>query len=437
MVVWHHVVGVLVIGYLCMTRSFAYIGLAPLSLFIGEIALAAFIALKPRVLLGTWMTALLRPSPLNALALALLFFMVYGVWQVIRGVNDGSSLLYTFKFFIFNYYSLYLFLGLWVGLKAPDQLPRLVRMLAWVNGVYGFLWVVALRYLSDYHLPGSEVKIFGQPGGGAYAILGLLCFERNLRAVWPILALNIIVVLAMQVRAEWLALSVGIFIWGMMTGRIGKVVSIGVAALALVSVIELADIEIPGRNRDSTLSISETLGRALSPISKELASEISPKADQHASTYEWRITWWDHIWDSIHADPRLEAFGHGYGFDLIGLAPESVKGGQEENDVRTPHSVFYFALGYSGWVGVIAFAVLQLTIFRLIWKGYRVTGIPVGVLWWAAGMSAAFFEQSFDTPYKSIPFYLLMGLAMAPALLAEETSHARSARAQFLPAARR
>jgi hypothetical protein len=95
MVIWPQVGGLLVIGYLCMTRSFAYVGVPPL--FIGELVLAAFLFLKPRVVLGTWADSLFRPSPLNALALSLLVFMAYGVWETGRGVLDGSPILETFK----------------------------------------------------------------------------------------------------------------------------------------------------------------------------------------------------------------------------------------------------------------------------------------------------------------------------------------------------
>ena len=68
MVIWHRFAGFLLVGYLGIGKSFAYLGIPPL--FIGEIALAAFLLLKPRVALGTWATSLLRRSPLNALGLS-------------------------------------------------------------------------------------------------------------------------------------------------------------------------------------------------------------------------------------------------------------------------------------------------------------------------------------------------------------------------------
>jgi hypothetical protein len=210
MVIWHKVAGLLVVGYLSMTRSFAYIGIPPL--FIGEIVLGAFMLLKPRVALGTWATSLLRGSPLNALGVALLVFMLYGVWQVGRGVSGGYSLIYTLKFFVFNYYSIYLLFGIWIGLQCHDFLPKLIRVLAWVSGIYSLLWLLFLKGTVVF-LPGSHTGLFGVPAAGGFAILGLLCFERNLRVVWPVLALNILVTLALQTRSTWLGLAVGMLAW--------------------------------------------------------------------------------------------------------------------------------------------------------------------------------------------------------------------------------
>ena len=438
MAIWARVVGFLLVGYLSLGRSFAYLGIPPL--FVGEVALAAFLILKPRVALGTWIASLLRASPLNALGLTLFVFIAYGVWEVGRGVLNGSALIYTLKFFVFNYYTLYMFLGMWVALQAPDFLPKLVRVIAWVNGIYGLLFIVALRHVSVY-MPGSGfggtvVPLFSPPVGQAVAILGLLCFERDLRAVWFVLVLNILVSLVWQVRAEWLGLALGIFAWGLLTGRLGRVVAIGMAGLALLGMIELAGIELAGRSGEG-ISLSENLARVIAPINLELAKQFSPNAQYHAGTAEWRELWWDQIWLSAHSTPMLEAFGHGYGFDLFSLAPAEVRAGQENWEVRTPHSVFFYALGYTGWVGVVLFALLQLAILRLLWRAFRVSGQPVGIVWWILGMARAFFEEGFETPFKAIPFYLLMGICMAPALQWAAKPDARPAGPRSLPAARR
>ena len=117
-----------------------------------------------------------------------------------------------------------------------------------------------------------------------------------------------------------------------------------------------------------------------------------------------------------------------------GLAPQEVREGQPE-DIRTPHSAFYFALGYTGWVGVVLFAALQFAIFRLLWRSHREAGQPAGIVWWVMGLAMASFEEGFETPFKAIPFYLLCGMAMAPGLLAAPAGASPARRARAIPAA--
>ena len=434
MVIWPQVVGFLIAGYLSLPRAFSYLGIPPL--FIGEIVLGAFLLLKPRVALGTWAASLLRASPLNSLALAMLAFMTYGVWQVGRGVFGGSPLIYTLKFFVFNYYALYLYLGIWIGLQKPDFLGKLICVIAWVNGIYGLIFIVALRYVA-ISMPGyggTDVPLFSPPAGQVVVILGLLCFERDLRAVWLVLVLNIVVTLVWQVRAEWLGLAVGLFTWGLLTGRLGRVVAIGMAFLAVLGMIELADIPLATRNSES-VSLSESLARIIAPVDLELAKQFSPNAGYHAGTAEWRELWWEQIWLSVQSTPMLEAFGHGYGFDLFSVAPAKVRAGQEEWQVRTTHSVFYYALGYTGWVGVALFAAFQATIVQLLWRSYRNSGQPAGVVLWVMGMAIASFAAGFDTPFRAIPFYLLWGMAMAPGLRPNRELAPHPTRSQILSVA--
>jgi hypothetical protein len=427
MVIWRRVTAFLLTGYLTFGRSFAYLGIPPL--FVGEIVLGAFLLLKPRVALGTWVASLLRASPLNAFGLALLAFVAYGSWQVGRGVLGGYPAIQTLKYFTFNYYTLYLFMGIWIGLQAPDLLPKLVRSIAWVNGVYGLLFILALRHVEIY-IPGfgaQDVPLFSPPTGQVVVILGLLCFERDLRAVWFVLLLNVVVTLAWQVRSEWVGLAFAILTWGLLTGRLGRVMAMGMAGLAVLGMLALADVRLPGRSGE--VSLSESVARVIAPIDLRLAKELSPRAKFHAGTADWRELWWDGIWRSVHSDPMLEAVGHGYGFPLVSLAPA----GEYKESTRTPHSVFYYALGLTGWIGVVLFAALQFAILRLLWRSYRLTGQAAGLAWWVLWMVRFSFEEGLETPMKAIPFYLMIGICMAPALQAQGERIARAVRARPLP----
>jgi hypothetical protein len=429
MVIWTGLAGFLITGYLTFGRPFAYLGIPPL--FIGEIALGAFLLAKPRVAWGTWATSLLRSSPLSAFSLALLVFVAFGVWQVGRGVLGGYPGIHTLKFFTFNYYTLYVFLGIWIGLQVPEFLHKLIRVIAWVNGIYGVLFIAALRHVPTT-IPGfgaDDVPLFSPPAGQVVVIVGLLCLERDLRAVWFVLLLNVMITLAWQVRSEWLGLAVAVLTWAALTGRLGRVIVMGMAGLAVFGALALADIRLPGRTGE--VSISDNLARVIAPINLELAKELSPRAKYHADTAEWRELWWKEIWRSVHSNLMLEAFGHGYGFPLVSLAPAEGERGYGEA-IRTPHSVFYYALGYTGWVGVVLFSVLQFAIVRLLWRSYRLTGQAAGLALWVMGIVRFFFEEGLETPMKAIPFYLLLGMAMGPALQTTEAWNRITVRARLV-----
>jgi hypothetical protein len=94
-------------------------------------------------------------------------------------------------------------------------------------------------------------------------------------------------------------------------------------------------------------------------------------------------------------------------------------------DLRTPHNIFYFALGYSGWVGVCIFFALQISCFMMLWRLYRLTGQAYGLAAWASTIFAAFFGNVLETPSGAIPFYLIIGLLVAPAfsLVAQPVPH--------------
>lgn len=92
--------------------------------------------------------------------------------------------------------------------------------------------------------------------------------------------------------------------------------------------------------------------------------------------------------------------------------------------LRTPHNIFFYALGYGGWIGVALFFLLQVSLARLLLRAYRVTGQPFGLVFWAMSLSLAFFGNFFETPFGAIPFYLLTGLAIAPVLLGRREADA-------------
>ncbi len=129
-------------------------------------------------------------------------------------------------------------------------------------------------------------------------------------------------------------------------------------------------------------------------------------------TITWRENWWRAIWANSQANYTNLLIGPGYGYLLKNLVSYL----RDFGDLRTPHNIFYYALGYSGWLGVLFFFSLQAACGALVWRVYKFTGQSFGVVIWASTLFTAFFGNAFETPSGAIPCYLTLGLIIGPTL---------------------
>jgi len=392
-----------------LTRSFAHFGIPAANLFIGEMAIAAVLLAHPRAVLGQWIAAPWQPSALSEFSLAFAGFLAYGWFEVIRGLGMGHAPLLTLQGFAFHYYPICFFVGLWLGSADPELLRKVIRLVAWSNGIYGLLFIAVLNRI-PVAVPGTaDVPLFGQPAGSAIAVLGLICVEPKLSRVWHLLLINLLVMLGLQVRAEFLGFFLGVLVWSLLTRRFDRVLAGFAVVAALLAVGLIADFRMPAPGtRGGQISTRDIIGRVVAPADPELAAEYAENAKSLAGTATWRLNWWQKIWDDVHRDTGTAILGEGYGFPLADLV------GYRERDLRTPHSVFFYALGYGGWLGVLAFFTLQAALGRGLWHAWRISGLTFGPVLWVTFCSGACFGNAFETPFGAIPFYLLTGLAAAP-----------------------
>ena len=405
----------MLLGYLLLGRSFAYIGIQPLKLFIGEVVLAGFLLWQPGLFVGRWIQQTVDGGPLQEFCWAYMVFLAYGLFLAARGINAGFHPVTVLQNLVFNIYPLYFFIGLWAGLENPHLLQRFFRVMGWSTGIYGLFVVL---FLSNVYIvmPGtSNVSIFSQGFGYALAILGILAYETKKAHLIPIVALNGFVLLATQIRAEWLGFLTGLFLWSALKGRLSRFV-MGIAIVAFVLAVGfLADLRVSGpRGEISTRNI---VGRALSPFDQEKAAEFTHNAKVYQGTTDWRKRWWGLIWDSIHSDPTRTLIGFSYGYPISSLAPYI-----RDESVRTPHNVFFLVLAYGGWFGVVIFFGFQLAVLKELWRVFRVTAQPLGLVYWATCLSSALFGNLFETPFGAIPTYLVLGISAAPLLTAKRSS---------------
>src|ERR1039458_1721765 len=348
---WSSIALFLIVGYCLAGRSFAYLGIPPWHVFIGEIVLAAFLFAGPETVRGPWTRLAPRIQKLRRLVRIYLIFLAYGIFQVFHGIVMGYSPFTALRDLAFNYYPVFFLLGLWVGLREPDFLPRLFRLLAWFNGLYGVAYILFLNRV-NWTFPGvsdqlTPVQIFGMPEYSFVILLGLLVYEPNLGRVWHLLTLNAFVLLGMQIRAEWLGLGFGLILWGWLTRRLKRMLAAGAVIVLLLAVMFVIDFKIPGAELRGAGEISarDLVGRALAPLDSERAANYTSYSEMDAGTTVWRTIWWAAIWQSVNQSRRTSLFGFGYGYPLGDLVPYL-----EGEFIQTPHSVFFYALGYTGCI---------------------------------------------------------------------------------------
>jgi hypothetical protein len=400
-----------VIGYLALGRSFAYVGVAPLSLYLGEIVLGLFALCHPRDLfgrLGSWMA---RSSPMSGLAIATTALFAYGIAELLRGLQQEYDAVSAIQNLVLNYYPFYILAGIWAALRKPHLLRRVVLIGAWIHGIYGLAYMLVLDKLPVL-MPGTDVEMFGQPCGSTLFLLALVCFPASRKVTVPAMILNAATLVGIQSRAEWLAFLVSFTLWGILSRRVVTMLK-GLGVVAVLLVLGLVfDFSLPGTDtRGGAVTSRSLIGRVLAPIDRDLATEYNPEADGYANTIDWRTRWWQEIWETVHADDTTALLGLGYGYRLGDLVPY-LRG----QVIRTPHNVFFYTLGYGGWLGVLVFFWFQAQIAVVEWRAYRFTNQAFGLVVWAHAITAAFFGNVFETPYWAVPMYIIFGMCAAPLL---------------------
>ena len=417
-------------GFMVLGRSFAYIGLPPARVFIAELLLGSFVMARPRQVLDKWIRSVLYGCLLSGVSIGLLVFLLYGFFLFARAIANEYSTVLALQSLVFHCYPLYVFLGVWAGKERPDLLWKAIPIIAWVHALYGLAYVTVLDALW-IGIPGTDVNILGQPNGAAFAIFGLLCLPMRRRSHWIALALNALVLVGLQVRADWLAVAVGIGIWGALRRRVPYLVFSAVALIALLIVASVADLSLPGAaDRGGDVTAQKLMARIVAPVDLETAQDLDSQAAVYKGTTTWRTTWWDAIWSAVHSDSQTTFLGFGYGYPLGDLVPYL-----RNTSLRTPHNVFFYALGYGGWAGVAAFLLLQGQIILLQIRVFRRTRNVLGLLMVVYALTAGFFGNLFESPFGAVPLYLIVGFTAAEIVKREEL-HEDLTDAQLLPAGR-
>ena len=402
----------LVVVFLCfgglIGKASGYLGLL----------LGGLLLFSTRILWDRWYLALTRRTDLlNAWSWVLLVSLLCGFAELGYGVMLGYPLLTAMQILVFNLCPVYVFLGVWIGARHPGIMRQFTRFSAYYAVVYTpiyFLFLSKLNLSLTGLVPGNDLSVLGNPGSGSITILGLLCYEPSLAAFWlPLLVLTCLAI-ANQERSDWVGLILSLGVWGLLTKRLGRVFGIAGIIVAVLGVAALVDLKLPAvPGRGGELSARGTIARMAGAISPELAEEVGggrANAQFYFGTVHWREHWWAAIRSEVSKSWKTQIIGLGYGYPLAHLADA----GAQKQGTRSPHNILYFCYAYSGLIGVAIFVVLELCMFHVLWRVYRLTGQMFGLLFLIYWIVQALFGNNIETPQAGIVVYIMVGMSIGP-----------------------
>jgi hypothetical protein len=279
--------------------------------------------------------------------------------------------------------------------------------MAWLTVIYAPIYFLFLSHLNltlTGILPGTGLEVLPNPGSGTVTLMGLLTLEPYLARFWLPIVVLVLMTIANQERSDWLGFGLCVVIWGKVSGRLGRVFAL----------LDVKLPPIPGRGGE--LSARGTVARMAGAISPELAAEVSgnrAESQFYYGTVYWRKHWWAAIRSEVSKEYKTMIFGMGYGYPLARLAGREV----EKEGTRSPHSIFYFTVSYSGIVGFAIFVWLAISVLLLLWRTHTVMGDTFGLLYFLYTLIGAFFGNLIETPQASIPMYLVLGMVIGPMLV--------------------
>jgi hypothetical protein len=432
--------GLLLGGYLFLSKPFAYLHVPGTPVFVGEIVLAIGIIDVLRVR-SPWYL-LLRSSPILKVLLVFMAICtarlavdlpVYGI----DAIRDSSIW----------YYGLFAFLVAAAAVREPTFVPRLLRWYRRVLPWY-FVWapisvaLVGVDALRSVYMPGTSVPVNSFKAndiavqvamGVAFLWLGVDRTvgsgpARSRELLLSVAGLFAMLVLASQTRGGFLA-EVGIFGLAfayLPVGRRRRLVLSGICGLLVVlTVVWALDLRVHRERRDLSLE----------QLTANLASITGSQENQELSgTVQWREQFWHQVVDDLLSS---SAWATGLGFGPILPERYDVDVGATNNEtstqpLRNVHNSHLTILARVGFPGLGLWVLLWLTfgihLFR--WARWRPGGVRdpanAAAVWCSAAvvgfLIGAYFDPSLEGPQAGIWLFTLVGLGAALSLVGRRSA---------------
>jgi hypothetical protein len=411
-----HLLCFTLVGYACLGKGFAYVGIPPL--FIGEVVLACGMLVLVRsgcsfAALATLPSLLLAILMCWVLENTLPFVGVYGVDALRDSVIVG--------------YGLFAYIVIGLLLEKPQLLEALVDRygrFAWVYGLSATILSNATNFLGSalptwpqislpvVYLRAGEIAVH-LSGAAVFALLGM----RRFPLIW-ILALVTGILTIVPSRGAMLACLIPIGIAAILGRQLRRFVPVLLAGAMLFASAYIGGIEIVTPN-----------GRSMGPrqMIENIESIVGTSdAENLDGTKTWRLRWWQAITGYTIHGPYFWT-GKGSGINLAeadGFVVGTELGGAP---LRSPHNAHLTILARNGVPGLALWAITIAAWFTILFRGMAIarrrghTRFANLFLWIACYGASFLIDASFDValegPMLGIWFWCLFGFGIASTMI--------------------
>ena len=420
LVLFGRLLAVLLAGYLLFDRAFAYLHLPGTPVFVGEMVLA--VGILGVCTATVYLRTPLRDEPVMAL---LAVFVAWGAIRAAPGLAvHGMDALRDSALW---YYGVFAFLVLAAIARSPDLPERLVtqlgRLTPWL-----LVWLPVTVVLSPLAedaptIPFTTVSVLShKPGSVAIAALlalasmWLLPGQRSARsrAVWSVVALLAVALLATQNRGGLLAVAAGALVGLVFVHQRAQLAARAVAVMTLgLALAVLLPLKVP---------LDGLQGRDFS--AEQLVANVASLGGQETpgnlgGTVDGRQELWTRILDRQVDEGRL-VDGSGFGQNLaaaVGIYDDG------EESLRNPHNSHLNILARMGLVGLVLWVALWAAWYRRLVSGCRRLATrgshvrrQIAVLCLAvatATLVASTFDPQLEGPQVAVLLWTVFGVGVA------------------------
>ncbi len=398
---------IIIIGYAFGGKGFAYV--SPFEpIYIGEICLSLCMF---GLLLRLYKSGLLS-TPVH---IALWLLLIYSGIHLMKDYVDFGLLALRDSATI--YYGLYFFAA-YVLMDNEDVRKVFFKVLV-ISAFLAALSTIALIFLQEIipvefrigYSPHPDALIPLVVGGAFYFSTKLLEEKKLSYLLFAVLFLVLILFnKTAALMASFLLLSWVILFAGMRR-MILPLVVLGCCAVVALSFMLIFTPDIL-HDYVASSDHAETFGNQSENLDK-----------RGGATTDWRLTWWEYVWDTTMAYGPL--LGQGFGADLsshfledyYGIDPRSP---QALAYARYPHNILFTVFGRLGFAGLFLFLIFFWTVFigflrfsRKILATKERTNLDLlafGVCF--AGVSNSLVQATYEVPYGAITHWTTMGYVM-------------------------